>query len=176
MTKWEIKFSGNTCVRDFFFRIEEESDARGVPSSYIVRRFHELLIDTALKYFRSIKHPELCYASLKAAFLKTFDVVDFDFKVERELRGLKQRGNQSVRDFIIEARDLNSKLVSPIGEDSLFLIIKYGLHPRYFPCLATNLINDLDSLLQIAGNFETFQSQPSSSKHVAPVQIQQSPP
>lgn len=136
----------------------------------MVRRFHELLTDSALKYFRSIKCPGLDYFQLKSAFFRTFDVTNYEFKIERELRGLKQQAYQSIRDFKIQARDLNSKLSSPIDEESLLLVVKYGMHPRFYPCLATNLFSDLDSLLRVAGNFEAFQGHPRPALSVAPVQ------
>lgn len=159
LSKWNLSFDGKSCVREFFLRVEEEIDARCVPYDYVVRRFHELLSDSALKYFRSLKFPGLSYDQLKGAFLRTFGEIDYDFKVERELRSLRQTATQSARDFIIAARDLNSKLRNPIHEADLFTIVKYGLHPRYHPCLATNFIIDLDALLHITSNFEAFQPQ-----------------
>lgn len=124
----------------------------------MVRRFHELLSGSALKFFRAIRYPELSYAELKAAFFKTFDVTDYDFKVESQLRALSQKANQSVVDFVIQARDLNAKLRTPVTEESLFNIVKYGLNPRYHPCLATNIVRDINGLLEVARNFEAFQS------------------
>lgn len=88
LTKWNLSFSGDTCVRDFFFRVEEEGMARNVNPTYVVRRFHELLSGSALKYYRAIRHPGLTYAELKSAFVKTFDVADYDFKVESQLCAL----------------------------------------------------------------------------------------
>lgn len=175
MSKWNLQFNGDSCVREFFLRVEEEKEARNVSSHCVVRRFHELLSGSALKYFRSIKVPGLDYVQLKAAFYRTFDVVDYDFKIERQLRSLKQGGSQTVRDFVINARDLNSCLRSPIDEESLFTIVKYGMHPRFYPCLATNLIHDIDGLLQVAGNFETFQAPSLAKFTVSPVEVEAPP-
>lgn len=175
LSKWNLTFSGETCVREFFFRVEEERDSRGACSEYIVRRFHELLSGSALKYFRSIRTPGISYTQLKAAFFRTFDVVDYDFKVERELRGLKQGATQSVRDFVIDARDLNSKLSSPLDEETLFNIVRYGMHPRYYPCLSTSLVMDIESLLRVVKNFESFQLRPEMKITVAPVAVETPP-
>lgn len=175
LSKWNLNFSGDSCVREFFSRVEEETEARVVTHQCVVRRFHELLSGSALKYFRSIRIPGLEYAHLKAAFYRTFDVTDYDFKIERELRSLKQGSTQTVRDFVINARDLNSRLRTPIDESSLFTIVKYGMHPRFYPCLATNLIVDMDALLQVASNFETFQIASSSTMSVAPLQVETPP-
>lgn len=174
LTKWNLTFAGETCVREFFSRVEEEGVARSISPSYVVRRFHELLTGSALKYFRTIRSPALTYYDLKTAFLKTFDVSDYDFKVESQLRALAQRPNQSVVDFVIQARDLNSKLRTPVPEEVLFNIVKYGMHPRFHPCLATNIVNDIDGLLEIAKNFEAFQSSRTSRLAIAPVNSSES--
>ena len=170
LTKWGLTFSGKSCVREFFSLVEEQGVARGVGPSYVVLRFHELLADSALKYFRAIRYPGLTFAELKAAFFKTFDVLDYEFKIESQLRALRQKSNQSVLDFVICARDLNTKLLSPISERDLFLIIKYGLHPQYHACLATNLISDLDGLLEVAKNFESFRGRQTSNLSLAPIE------
>lgn len=169
LSKWNISYSGDSCVREFFARVEEEGIARSINPSYVVLRFHELLGGSALKYFRAIRSPSLSYNDLKAAFLRTFGTADYDFKVERQLRALKQTCDQSVVDFVIQIRDLNSKLHRPIDEDSLLTIVKYGLHARYHPCLASNIIKDMDSLLQLSKNFETYQEHTSTPVVVAPV-------
>lgn len=169
LTKWNLVFSGETCVREFFFRVEEEGVARDVRPAYVVRRFHELLSGSALKFFRAIRYPGLSYAELKTDFFKTFDVTDYDFKVESQLRALSQKANQSVVDFVIQARDLNAKLRSPLSEESLFNVVKYGMNPKYHPCLATNIVRDIDGLLEIARNFEAFQSPLPVRLAIAPV-------
>lgn len=173
LSKWNLIYSGKTCVREFFNRIEEERYARELSSEYIVRRFHELLSDSALKYFRSIRSSSICYNDLKSAFYRTFDTVDYEYKIERQLRELKQTETQSARDFVIDIRDLNSKLRSPISESDLLTIIKYNLHPRFYPCLATNVITDIDTLLQVVSNFETFQAN-IIPKVVAPIKTPES--
>lgn len=175
LSKWNVTYSGDTCVREFFSRIEEEGIARCVSPSYVVLRFHEVLGGSALKYFRAIRHPQLSYADLKAAFFRTFDVPDYEFKIERQLRGATQLENQSVVEFVIQLRDLNAKLRNPINETDLLTIAKYGLHPRYRPCLATNIIKDMDALLEVSRNFETFQQQTLPSISVAPI-ITEVPP
>lgn len=169
LTKWNLIFSGESCVREFFLRVQEEGIAWGVSPSYVVRRFHELLAGSALKYFRAIRCPGLTYSELRSAFFRTFDVVDYEFKIERQLRALTQESDQSVVDFIIEARYLNSKLSAPVSEDVFFKIIKYGMHPKYHPCLANNVVKDIDGLLGVAKNFEAFQDVRSSRQAVAPV-------
>lgn len=156
LTKWNVKFSGKGCVREFFLAVEENQSARDLPLSYVVKRFHELLSDSALKYFRSIKSTTLTYDQLKTAFFSTFGVADFNFSMERKIRETRQGVNQSIQDYVIDMYDMNQKLAVPILEESLVTIIKYNLHPRYTPCVATNRIKDIDSLLEVCKNFEVF--------------------
>lgn len=69
-------------------------------SEHLVRiaAFHELRGDTALKYYRFIEHPSLNFEQLKTAFFKTFDVVDYDFKIERELRNLNKAKGEPIHE------------------------------------------------------------------------------
>lgn len=169
LTKWGLKFDGKACVREFFVSIEENIDAWNVSHNYVVRRFHELLSGTALKYFRSIRSPALTFDDIKFNFFQTFGTFDFDFITERELRNRKQSATQNISDYLIEIRDLNNKLSFPIPEEKLVDIVKYNLHTRYSPCLSTNRITDLDCLLEICRNFENFYTEPSKAKVFAPV-------
>lgn len=156
LAKWGINFSGKECVREFFILVDENKEARDIPGSYIVRRFHELLSGSALKYFRSIRRESLTYTDLKKSFFRTFGLSNYDFLIERELRNKKQTLDESVQQFVIDVRDLNNKLTCPIPELALLDVIKYNLHPRYSPCLSTNLISNLDDLVRIGANFDTF--------------------
>lgn len=172
LSKWNIKYDGKTCVRDFFTSIEECIFAYDVTEQQVVRQFHEVLSDLALKYFRSLRRPGLTYHELKSLFFEYFDIVDFDPTVERQLRNLKQKANQPIREFLIEVRDLNRKLSSPLSDETLLPIIKFNLHPRYALCLSTNRITNLKTLIEIATNFETYdhssqhESLPSTSSSV----------
>lgn len=156
LSKWKLSFDGHTCVRDFFISLDENIIAYDVHEDYVVRRFHEVLSGHALKFYRSIRDDALTLPQIKTIFIRTFGPVDFDDATERELRNMKQKGNQPIREFLIEIRALNSKLALPLSDRSLLPIIKFNLHPRYALCLSTNRITDLDTLLEIAANFEAY--------------------
>lgn len=156
LNKWNLKFDGHSCVRDFFVALDECILAYDVTEDYVVRRFHETLSGHALKYYRSIRNEKLSLSDIKSLFLSTFGLIDFDDTTEREIRNLKQKPNQPIREFLIEVRDLNSKLSRPIPDQALLPIIKYNIHPRYSLCLATNRISNLETLVEIATNFEAY--------------------
>lgn len=156
LSKWKLSFDGHSCVRDFFVSLDECISAYDVPEEYVVRRFHEVLSGHALKFYRSIRNEVFTLPEIKSVFMRTFGPVDFDDATERQLRNMKQKNNQPIREFLIEIRALNSKLAHPLTDRSLLPIIKYNLHPRYALCLSTNRISDLDTLLEIATNFEAY--------------------
>lgn len=156
LSKWKLSYDGHTCVRDFFVSLDECIAAYDVQEEYVVRRFHEVLSGHALKFYRSIRNDTLTLSNIKEIFIRTFGPVDFDDTTERELRNMKQKANQPIREFLIEVRALNSKLALPLSDRALLPIIKFNLHPRYALCLSTNRISDLDTLLEIATNFEAY--------------------
>lgn len=156
LTKWGIFFDGHSCVRSFFLSVDECITAYDVTQDYVLRRFHELLRGYALKYFRTIREPSLNFETLRCLFFRTFSPVDFDAATERDLRNCKQKAGQSIMEFIVEVKSLNSMLSSPIPDSALLPILKYNLHPRYSLCLSTNRISDINTLIEIATNFESY--------------------
>lgn len=160
LTKWKISFDGNTCVREFFSSLDECREADNLTDSYLVRRFHEVLSGIALQYYRSIRRPGLTFIEIRQAFLKTFGSADFEFRIGQEVRNLKQRPEQSVKEFVIRVTYLNAKLSKPIEEPELVDIVTHNMLPKYTPCLSIQKFPDLNSLIEAASHFESFLKTP----------------
>lgn len=156
IASWGIKFDGQSCVRDFFIKVEEAIISKEVSHAKIIKRFHEFLNGTALKFFRSQRDTVSNWQHLKDIFYSQFDVIDFDTKMHQHIYSLKQTQNQTVSDFVIEIKDLNSKLKDPIPDSKLVSIIKYNLLPSYTPCLSVSYIPNLETLVAMTRNFESF--------------------
>lgn len=170
LNDWGFKYDGKWCVREFFTRVIENKVARNISDETLLLRFHELLIDTPLLFYRIIRERVLTLDQLKREFLKKFDLMDFDFKTEQLLRDAKQQLGQPVMEFVIDVQSLNAKLTNPIPDEQLLNIIKYNLNDLYAPCLSVCHINSVDSLVEICRNFESFTlnkdaSVPSTTKY-----------
>lgn len=156
LRKWNINYTGDTCVRSFFTSIEEEKDSDDISDGYLLKRFHEVLSGRALNYFRSIRGPDLTYPELKKYFFKTFGAIDYEFKTEQQVRNLKQKSDQSVIHFVHQISQLNDTLRKPVDKSDLLEIIIHNMHPKYFPCLSIHKFTDLDALVDTTSHFESF--------------------
>ena len=156
--KWDISFNGSTCVSEFILLLEEALFAREVPEDTLLRAFSDLLTGTAKKWFRGIKKQKLSWTRLKVLLKQQFDDPEFDFVTEVTLRARKQGASEKIANFVIEVRDLNSKLERPIPEETLFNIIKANLHTEYAHCLIFNTPNSIEELVGIGKKLEQHAS------------------
>lgn len=166
LRSWGFQYDGKTCIREFFDRVSETKRARRISDETLILRFHELLSGIPLLFYRSVRENLHSYQELKKCFFNKFDVIDFDYKTEKFLRETKQRPDQSVTEYVIQVRNLNSKLSMPVSELQLLNIIKYNLSDQYCPCLAVSQITTIDNLLDVCRNYESFilkqETQPST--------------
>lgn len=156
LKSWNIKFNGETCVKDFLNQVEETRAARDMDVSLVLRGFSELLQGSALKFYRSVRHTIHSWHDLCSVFNQNFLSIDFEYTTERMIRDMKQKANQSVLCFIIDVRDLNGRLVRPIPEDSLLEIVKHNLLPTYAQLLANNTVGSFDQLIALSRNYEAY--------------------
>lgn len=156
LSSWKIFYSGEGCVRDFFLAIEENKYASDIPDEYLVRRFHELLTGSALKFFRSIRKEGLSYQQVKSQFFTAFGTEEFDYTTEQNIRCMKQGSSQPFKDFLINVRDLNSKLSSPIPDNALLSIVRHNINDNLKHCIVPIRITDFEHLTEVATRFEAI--------------------
>jgi len=163
LKKSKINFNGKTCVREFITQIEEYFLFKNFDENILVGSFSDLLSDTALKWFRSVRIYISSWQNLKAALLKRFDRCDYDYFLEQDLRTKKQKYSESLPDFITDIMDMASRLSSPLLESTLIQIIKHNMLHIYMPYVVGKQILSIEQFLNLGRELEVFVNKSSLS-------------
>lgn len=156
LKSWNISYSGESNVDDFLLTVKELKSARQVDDGTVIRGFTELLTGNALKFFRSIRHKITDWKSLELEFKSFFQTIDANYILERDIRQLKQLPGQSLSLFLLDIRDMNSRLVHPLDDTTLLEIVKHNLHNSYTHLVALNNVTSLEQLSSMGKNYEAY--------------------
>ena len=122
----------------------------------VVRAFPDLFTGLARKWFRGIEKQELSWSRLKLLLKAQFEDLEFDFTTEAALRARKQGASEKISNFVIEVRDLNSKLEVPLSEETLFNIIKFTLRAEYAYCLIFSTASSINEVVKLGRMLEKY--------------------
>ncbi|XP_063373154.1 uncharacterized protein LOC134661135 [Cydia amplana] len=156
LTKCKINYNGRTCVREFLTQVEELQYARRIDEAYLVRAFPCLLSDSALKWFRTVRHRVTTWYELKLALLRRFDKNDFDYQLEYQLRTRKQRPKESLSDFIIDLMDMNGQLTFPLTETVLLGIFRHNMLPSLMVHFVGKTTYDMDVIVRLSKEIDAY--------------------
>lgn len=151
-----ISYSGNTCVRDFILQVEEFFLYKNFSEPLLVGSFSDLLTGTAAKWFRIVRSTISSWPELKAALLKRFDTLEFDYHLESELRTRKQKPSESLPEFITDIMDMANRLAEPLMESVLITIVMHNMLPVYMPFVVGRVVPSLDAFIDIGRQLEMF--------------------
>lgn len=167
LKSWNLKFTGESDVTEFFYRIDDFMRSREVPERKILKCFADLLGGKALDYYRIIRDNVTSLADLISKFRGFFTPIDSNFALEKSIREHRQSSGQLLSLYILEMQSMNSRLSVPLSEGNLIEIIKHNLSPAYASLLAVSDINTLDQLITLGKRFEAYSgSSPSTSQSV----------
>lgn len=153
---WNLKFTGDSSIVDFFLRIDDCMRTRDVPEHKIVKCFSDLLGGKALDYYRQIRDSVVTLEDLQNKFRTFFSSFDNDFTLEKQIRDHKQSVGQPLHIYVLDMQTLNSRLTSPLSEITLIEIIKHNLLPTYAQLLAVNDIQTIDRLISLGKRYEAY--------------------
>lgn len=160
---WNLKFTGESDVVDFFLRIDDFRRSRDVSEYKVIKCFADLLGGKALDYYRQIRDNTITLADLSYKFKQFFTPIDNDFILERSIRDHKQMPGQSLGLYVLEMQTMNARLADPLGEAHLIDIVKHNMLPTYAHLLALYDIVDLEQLISLGKRFEAYSLQPFQS-------------
>lgn len=166
LRSWNLKFTGDSDIVDFFLRIDDFMRSREISESKVVKCFSDLLGGKALDYYRQIRDDTVTLKDLTIKFKTFFSPVDSDFVLEKGIRDHKQSAGQLLSLYILEMRTMNSRLTKPLEDSSLIEIIKHNISPAYAHLLAVSDINNLDQLTLLGKRFEAYAGPPISKPMV----------
>lgn len=158
LSKFRYKFNGKTCVREFLTNFDEYCVARDIADNHILNSFAEVLTDSALKWFRSVRPNILTWQRLRLELLKRFDKLNFDYQLEFDLRTRKQRQGETLSDFIIDLVDMSNRLTIPLQDLALLEILRHNMLPSYSMHLLGRNIISIDELVQFSKIIEEYNS------------------
>ncbi|XP_073967158.1 uncharacterized protein [Choristoneura fumiferana] len=158
LSKFRYKFNGKTCVREFLTNFEEYCVARDIADNHILNSFAEVLTDSALKWFRSVRTNIFTWQRLKFELLRRFDKLNFDYQLEFDLRTRKQRQGETLSDFIIDLVDMSNRLTIPLQELTLLEILRHNMLPKYSMHLLGRNIISINELVQFSKIIEEYNS------------------
>ena len=154
--KWGLKFSGEGSVLDFIESCEDRLRSRRANSDVLTQSFTELLTGAALKWFRSVRTDDMTWSVLKIKLVERFEPINYQIKLDSQIRNFKQTSNQNIQEFVTEIRGLNILLKEPIGETMLLEILKINVADRYKPILGSQILTTIEDLVKYAKNFEQY--------------------
>lgn len=154
--KLNLNFNGLSCPLEFLTRLEELKPLKNFDDAQSLLALPVLLSGIALKWYRGKKHEINSWSHFKVLFLERFVPFGHNFDLEKKIRNLKQKKNETLTDFITEIIDLSSRLVHPLAETVLLDIIKDNMLPEYAWHLVGRSILTLNELSNLGREIESL--------------------
>lgn len=156
INNWNIKFDGNSCVRDFILEIEEKCRIRNVRHDDLVRCFPDILDGLALLWFRSIYTPDLTWNELSILLIKQFETNNRQIELKSQLFSMKQPAGMSVFEFTLRMQKHNNMLDSKLPLSELLQLCMRALLPIYINLLASRDFNSFSELTEATNKLESY--------------------
>lgn len=165
LRSWNLKFSGDSDVTDFFLRIDDYRRSRDTPERKVLKCFADLLSGKALDYYRHIRDGVSSLSELQDLFRSFFTSIDNDYTLEKTIREHRQSPGQSLHFYILEMQTMNARLTTKLSETTLLQIIKHNILPSYGHLLAVDDSNSIQNLIAIGKRFEAYSGLPGSTNN-----------
>lgn len=132
LTQWNLQYDGTRNVREFIKLVDALSSRTNTSHQTISRRFTDLITGNVLCWFQSIKHQNLSWLELKNLLIQRFEPPNAQSALKVLIYTSKQDSKESASRFFRRIRNQNRCLLTPIPEEELLIIMKYGLRlPNY---------------------------------------------
>lgn len=171
--KWNLTFNGKTGVNDFLERVEELRIARGYSKPQMFQSAVEMFSETALLWYRSVKHELTNWDDLIRRLRSTFLPCDYEHRLWEEIRNRTQGIDEKICVYVAVMENLFNRLSRRPSETTRIEIIRRNLLPDYQRALALEVVSTLQRLVQICKTIEdvnervqTLRSPPTNLAHL----------
>lgn len=157
VSKWNLKFSGNTAtqgVNSFLERVEELRVARNLSYDQLFNEAVDLFEDQALIWFRSIRGKVSTWRDIVGLLRRHYLPRDYDDALWTEIRARIQGVDERPHIYIAIMTNLFNRLSNTPSEDIQLKYIRQNLHPYYTSHLALIRISSIDVLIEYCRELE----------------------
>ncbi|KAK3910799.1 Activity-regulated cytoskeleton associated protein 2 [Frankliniella fusca] len=154
--KWGITFSGSKegSVNSFIIRLEELAESRGGDTSELFQGAIEFFTDSALIWYRSVRHQLQNWEELKTSLRRDFLPPDYELALWDELRSRKQGRDEPVQTYVSCMLGLVERLSSPVAEQLKLELVMRNLAPYYVQNMPLESIISITHLKEAARNLD----------------------
>lgn len=147
VSKWSLRFDGNSSVTNFIDGIEELRIACGITKYQLLDASIVLFSGTALSWFRAIRPSVLTWDELIEQLKSTFLPPEYDEEIWNEIRSRTQGAEEKTAIFAAVMESLFRKLSSPPSEATKLRKIRRNLLPHLQTQLALHQPNSVRELV-----------------------------
>lgn len=156
VSRWNIKFNGQSSVNDFLERIEEIRLSRGVSKDHLLRSCPELLTGDALLWYRTCKFVD--WDDLVRQLRESFQPYDYEYALWDEIRRRTQGAQERVLTYLVAMENLFRKLPEMPSDTTKLNIICRNLLPYIQSRLATHQVFTIQELTRLSRAIEETES------------------
>lgn len=154
ISKWNLRFNGNSSVTNFIERAEELRLACGISKTHLVNCAVTLFEGTALSWFRAVRDSIHSWEDLVEKLRATYLSAEYDEDIWNDIRNRTQGEGEKTAVFIAIMENLFSKLSKKPDEASRLRMIRRNLLPFVQNQLALHPINSLTELITACRHVE----------------------
>lgn len=146
ISKWGVRFNGQTDPRSFLERVDELQLAYGVSDVTLYNSAAQLFVDQALLWFRGIREQVTSWKDLKDILLSEFSQIDYDYRLLGEIRARTQGLDEPTHIYFSVMACMFSRLQTPLSEEAKLEILLHNIRPGLSQQLALVNITSIADL------------------------------
>lgn len=153
VTKWKLKFDGESSVTNFLERLEELRISRGVTKEQLLRAAPELFTKEALYWFQTQQFSS--WDHLECRLKEDFQPYDYELDLLEEIKKRTQGAKERVVTYVAAMKNLFRKLgPSMPNEESRVKMIRRNLLPNIQTPLALQDTPTISELIRLSRTIE----------------------
>lgn len=156
VSRWNLKYNGQSSVNDFLERVEELRRSRGISKEQLLRSCPELFAGDALLWYRTCNFSD--WDDLVRQLRESFQPYDYEFALWDEIRRRTQGAQERVLNYVVAMENLFRKLSEVPPELTKLNIIRRNLLPFIQSRLATYEVSNIQHLIRLCRAVEETES------------------
>lgn len=153
--KWNIRFNGKRNPVEFLENIQELKDRYGISEDNMLNALPELLLDTALDWYRNNKDNWIRWENFIEDFKAYYFPSRYRYHLEEQIRSRKQTDNESTSDYFTAIQTLIRRQDRFSPNEQLERIYN-NLLPKYRMHIRRKDFTTLAELQRLVKDFETL--------------------
>ena len=153
--KWGLRFNGQADPISFLERLEELLTYTDIPCDSLIVALPELLQGPALAWYRNNKQTWESWDDFLDCFRQFYLPGDFQFHLEEQIAGRKQRPRERGRDYVLEMQTLIRRQGS-ISPATALRRIHRNLLPEYRQFIRLSDFNSVGGLISRIEEYEVL--------------------